>query len=753
MSTKPLPPDAAEFAELADELVEVPSPYVEPRVAFQSLTPRKVNDLTLIDGKTFLSTTVAGDIMPAGAPDVGFFHDDTRFLSQLELRVGGQRTVVLSSSTEKTFVSQIELTTGNLALRESYELPENTLHIRREQLLANDVFADRFTFENFNLNSVEFLVELEFGADFVDVFQVRGVARSVHGTYFQPIAGEGKLTFCYRGLDGVSRHTRIMFEPAPMRLKGNIAQWELQLQPGSRAVLTSVVTPHVAGRRSRAPWLQAGGDHQFDFSSGLAQRRRAYMEWEGRSTRFSSSNGVFDTALQTCVADFHALQIPDGDERVVAAGVPWFATIFGRDSIIAAYQALVLNPQLAVDTLRVLARYQGRAVAEWRDEEPGKILHELRAGEMTLHGEMPFSPYYGSVDATPLFLVLLSEAWNWTGDEQLVQDLLPAAHAALDWLERYADLDGDGFIEYQRRSPKGLTNQGWKDSWDANMHRDGHVAQPPLALVEVQGYVYDAKYRMASLLRMFGDTQRADRLKREASELARRFEKSFWIPQRGYYALALDAQKHQVQVIASNPGHLLFSRIISRERARTVAQRLMQEDVFSGWGWRTLAQSEPVFNPLSYHRGSVWPHDNSLIAHGMALNEMREPAARVLTTLFEAALNFRDYRLPELFCGVQRREFDEPVHYPVSCSPQAWASGAMFLILSSLLGIRPSAPRKELNIVNPVLPAWLDHLHLRNLRVGQSRVGLDFSRRGERTFCNVVDVEGEKLAVNVAFRK
>ncbi len=732
-------------ADLGHQLVEIPSPYVEPRIAFQAQEPRKVNNLTLIDGKTFLSTTLAGDITPAGAPDVGFFHDDTRFLSHLELRVGGHRAVVLSASTEKTFTSQIELTTGNITLRETFDLPENTIHVRREQLVANDVLVDRLGFENFNLTPVDFVVELSFGADFVDVFQARGVARAQHGTYYQPAVWKNMLAFFYRGRDARLRRTMVEFDPAPSQHDHGTARWELRLEPLKQVEMCATITPTVEGRKSRV--------RRYDFASGLALRRRAYMEWESRSTSFRSSSGIFDAALNTALSDFHALQIPDGDQHVVAAGIPWFATLFGRDSIISSYQALVLNPQLAADTLRVLARYQGRERNDWRDEEPGKILHEQRAGEMTLHGEMPFDSYYGSVDATPLFLILLSEAWNWTGDEQLVRDLLPHVRGALDWIERYGDLDGDGFVEYLRRSPKGLINQGWKDSWDANMHRDGSVAKPPIALVEVQGYVYGALNRMASLLRLFGDNHRADRLKRQAAELAKRFEKSFWMPRQGYYCMALDDRKKQLQVISSNAGHLLFTGILGRERARAVVARLMQDDMFSGWGWRTLARSEAVFNPLSYHRGSVWPHDNSLIAHGMALNGERGAAIRCMTTLFEAALKFRDYRLPELFCGLQRREQDEPVHYPVSCSPQAWASGALFLMLSSILGLRPSAPKGELNIVNPALPEWLDYLHIRNLRIGQSRVGLDFTRRGERTFCNVVDVEGEKLAVNVAFRK
>jgi glycogen debranching enzyme len=725
-------------------LEPVESEHVEPRLAHQTIEPRKVNNLTLIDGKTFLATSVAGDITPAGAPDVGFFHQDTRFLSELELRIDGHRSVVLSSNTEKTFASQIELTTGNITLRDSFDLPENTIHIRREQLLHDDVLFDRFTFENFNLKSVDFRVEVVFDADFVDVLQVRGVARAMHGQYYKPIIEDNSLTFSYRGLDGVLRQTVIGVSPTPTSLHERTAHWDLHLEPLKRVSLEVHIAPYVEGETDK--------ERNFNFQQGLQARRQAFAWWESESTHFKSSNDVFDEALRTSIGDFHALRIPAGEEHIIAAGIPWFATIFGRDSIIAAYQTLSLNPRLAKDTLRVLARLQGTKMDDWRDEEPGKIVHEHREGEMTRCGEMPFGPYYGSIDATPLFLVLLSETFNWTADEELVRDMLPHVYRALEWMNKYGDLDGDGFLEYQRRSPKGLINEGWKDSWDANMHRDGRVAEPPIALAEVQGYQYDAKFRMASLLRLFGDAKTADRLKKEAVELAKKFEKAYWMPEQNFYSMALDKEKKQLGVISSNAGHLLWSRIISRDRARIVSERIMERDLYSGWGVRTLANSEPVFNPLSYHRGSVWPHDNSLIAHGMALSEMRGEATRILTTLFHAALNFRDYRLPELFCGVERREHDAPVHYPVSCSPQAWASGSLFLMLTSVLGIRPSAPRKELNIINPELPSWLDHLHIRNLRIGKSRVGLDFTRRGDRTFCNVVNVEGEKMLVNVAFR-
>ncbi len=727
------------------DLVEIPSPYPEPRIAFQNAEPRKAHNLTLIDGKTFLSTTLSGDIMPPGAPDAGLFYDDTRFLSRLELRVGGYRTVVLSSSTEQTFVSQIELTTGQITLRETYEIPENTVHIRREQLLASDIFYDHLTFENFNFNDVKLAIELAFEADFMDVFQVRGVARQRLGHYYKPIVHSDSIIFHYCGLDGVTRNTAVRFSPEPEHVDGTTARWQLPLAPFKRFQLQCTVVPQVAGKHCRAG--------RPDFPQQVRSRREAFAAWEERSTHFNSNNRIFEQMLGTSKGDFHALQIPEGKEHVIAAGIPWFATMFGRDSILAAYQSLLLSPRLASETLRVLARFQGDKHDDWRDEQPGKILHEFREGEMTRANEVPFSPYYGSVDATPLWLILLSETYNWNADEQLVADMLPHAYRALEWIERYGDLDGDGFVEYQRRSPRGLANQGWKDSWDAIMHRDGQIAKAPIALCEVQGYVYEAKYRMASLLRAFGDSATADKLKKEATEMARRFEKAYWMPSRGFYALALDGEKRQAQVVSSNPGHLLFTRMLTQERARTITKRFMRPDMFSGWGWRTMSQEERVFNPLSYHRGSVWPHDNSIVAHGMALYEFREPANEIFNALFQAALNFRDYRLPELFCGIERREYDEPVQYPVSCSPQAWASGAVFLFLTSVLGIRPSAPRRELNIVSPTLPPFLDQLNIRNMQVGGSRVDLDFTRRGDRTFCNCVDIHGDKLLVNVVFKK
>lgn len=733
------------------KLQPIENPYPEPRIAYQATEPRKVNNLTLIDGKTFLSASVAGDIAPPGAPDVGYFHQDTRFLSQLELKVSGHRAVVLSSSTEKNMASQVELTMGNVTIRDSLDLPENTVHIRREQLLYKDVFFDNFSFENFNLQDIEFDAELTYAADFVDVFQVRGCARGKSGQHYRPIADESSITFQYRGLDDQFRTTSVNLEPTPNSHgvfdDHVVARWHVKLEPFGVFSIKTVILAHIESET-------ASIESAKDFPYVLKLRRTKFAEWEEHSTAFLSSNDEFNSMLRTASGDFHALRIPDGNERVVAAGIPWFATIFGRDSLIASYQTLALNPTIAADTARVLARRQGVQTDDWRDENPGKILHEQRDGEMANTAEIPFGEYYGSVDATPLFLVLVSEIYNWTADERLIHDLLPNIYKAIEWIDKFGDLDGDGLIEYQRRSAGGLANQGWKDSWDANMHADGEVAKSPIALVEVQGYVYDAKYRMSRLLRRMGDFGTADRLKQEAAEMARRIEKHYWMPKHGFYAMALDKEKRQLEVVSSNPGHLLFSRALKADRARAVISRFMQDDLHSGWGWRTMAKSERVFNPLSYHRGSVWPHDNSLIAHGMALYNEPEAALHTLTTLFQAALAFRDVRLPELFCGIQRNgESDVPVKYPVSCSPQAWASGAVFMMLTSVLGIRPSAAGNELTIMNPMLPEWLTFLKVRHMRVGNSRVDLDFERRGTRTFCNVVRIDGDKLLVNVAFRK
>ncbi len=719
--------------------------------------PRRINNLTLLDGKIFLATTLAGDITPPGAADVGLFFQDTRFLSHYELRVNQHRAVVLSASVRANQLAQIELATPAAMNRDSFELPENTVHIRREQVLDDGLF-DRLRLENYHLHSAELELELWFAADFADVFEVRGLRRESRGSYANPESMASSVVFRYRGLDQLDRQTAVEFTPAPDELSSRRACFHVKLSPRQAWVLEVRIAPQAGDGALRT---QRQG-----FDAVAKSRQTALQAWSRQATVFESSDDVFNTCLATSSSDFYALRIPFGDGETVrghaiAAGIPWFATPFGRDSLIASLQTLPLDPSLAADTLRYLARHQGQKLDARRDEEPGKILHEMREGEMTRAGEMPFDPYYGSIDSTPLFLVALSEWYQWTGDQQLLHELLPAGRKALQWMETYGDTDGDGFLDYQRQSERGLASQGWKDSWDAILYRDGALAAAPVALCEVQGYAYDARFRWARLLRQLGESAEADRVELDAQKLAEKFERTFWLPEENFYALALAGhgtkdgpagERQPVTVITSNPGHLLWSRIVAPERAALVAQRLMREDMFSGWGVRTLAASEPVFNPLSYHRGSVWPHDNALLGLGLALYGHSDASERIFTGLYQAAAHFRDLRLPELFVGVERLEWDAPVHYPVACSPQAWASGSWFMLLQAMLGLRPNAPRRELHIFNPRLPAWLDWLRLRNLRIGASRVGLEFSRRGDRTFCNVIEVQGEALMISVDFR-
>jgi glycogen debranching enzyme len=428
--------------------------------------------------------------------------------------------------------------------------------------------------------------------------------------------------------------------------------------------------------------------------------------------------------------------------------VPWFATLFGRDSLIAAYEALAFRPQLAVETLSVLAAYQATEVDDWRDAEPGKILHELRTGEMAGTGELPHTPYYGSVDSTPLWLVLLAATYDWTGDRALVDRLWPNALAALEWIDRYGDRDGDGFVEYQRRSERGLLNQGWKDSSDAVRYRDGSECPPSIALAEVQGYVYDAWRRMAPLARMRGEVELATRLEQQAATLQERFEAAFWVEDQRYYAMALGGDKRPADAIGSNAGQCLWSGIVSPERARHVAERLMSPEMFSGWGIRTYASGQHGYNPIGYHTGTVWPHDTALIAAGLKRYGLDSASNTLVGRILDAAQRFGDYRLPELFCGFDRDEATAPVPYPVACSPQAWAAGAPFLFLTTMLGMHAHADRGELELIHPNLPDWLTKVTLNDLRIGGASVDLLFHRWRGTTSAEVLRKAGD-VAVTI----
>ncbi|HEX7089747.1 MAG TPA: glycogen debranching N-terminal domain-containing protein [Longimicrobiales bacterium] len=696
-------------------------------------------ELVLKENRFFLLTDAAGNIAPAGACEMGLFFEDTRFLSHYELLTAGGKPDVLSSQAARVFVSQIDLTITDREFGGEFTEPKNFMHIRREQLL-DDSMADQMVFTNYLGRPVEFWAELRFAADFADIFEVRGAFRPRRGQFFRPLVGETEVVWVYRGLDGVLRRTRLQFSLPPDELEDRRALWRFPMQPRDSVRLEVRIFAEAAG--DAAPPARP-------FGARLSALRAAYDEWRQGSTQFRSDDDFFNAALDQAIVDLRALMVDVGGERVIAAGIPWFTTPFGRDSIITSLEVLPVSPAIARACLRFLASLQGTRVDEFTEEEPGKIPHELRRGEMAACREVPHVPYYGSADATPLFAFLLAETVRWTADLDFARELLPAAERALAWIDNYGDLDGDGFVEYIRRSPRGLLNQGWKDSHDGVVFPDGTLPRQPIALVEVQGYVVAAKQGMAALYEVLGDAARAAKLRDEASALAERIRETFWMEDLGYFALALDGEKRQVPTITSNPGHLLLAGVPTPEQARRMAEVLLGEHMFSGWGIRTVARTQPIYNPLSYHNGTVWPHDNALIAMGFARYGLRREAGTILGALFDTSLYFRYHRLPELFCGIWRGETDAPVAYPVSCSPQAWAAGALFPIVQAVLGIEPHATREELHLVRPYLPPRFRYLDVLRLRVGASRVSLQFNRVGERTMANVLAVEGEPLNVRI----
>lgn len=697
-------------------------------------------ELVLKEGSFFLLTDSAGNVTPPGACELGLFYEDSRVLSHYELATVAGCPEVLSSQASRVFASQIDLTVTDREFGGLFSEPKNFMHIRREQLLG-DRMTDRLILTNYMGRPVEFWIELRFAADYADIFEVRGAKRAQRGRFFAPIISEREVTWAYRGLDDRLRRTVIRFSVTPHELEARRARWVFQLEPKDTVELCVWVVPLFD--RERPVAIERGFLEQF------GALRAEHDGWHRSNTELRTDNEFFNTAYRQAVTDLKALTVVHQGRPIVTAGIPWYVAPFGRDAAITGLQTLMVNPQIARDALRFLAAYQGRKFDDWTEEEPGRILHELRRGEMAACNEIPHVPYYGSVDSTPLFLVLLGETYRWTGDLELVRELLPHAEAALDWVDRWGDKDGDGFLEYERRSPRGLTNQGWKDSGDGVAFPDGTLPEPPIALIEVQGYVYDAKIQMADIFAALGDFERSGRLRAEAAALRQRINDAFWMEERGYYALALDGEKRRVPTITSNPGHLLWSGVPTPDQARRMADMLLGDEMFSGWGIRTLARHQPIYNPLSYHNGTIWPHDNSLIALGLARYGLRRQAGLVLDSLFDAALHFRYLRLPELFCGIWRGETDAPVAYPVSCSPQAWAAGALFPMIQGVLGIVPDARERMLRLVQPQLPQRLRFLDLLDMAVGGSRITLQFNRHGDRIMANVLAIEGEPVQVRI----
>jgi glycogen debranching enzyme len=673
--------------------------------------------LVLKHDEAFLVANRRGDLPNLPHTEFGFYVDGTRFLRRLELRLHGHRPLVLNAGVSEDAVqAAIDLTNPDVALGPQVLLPGRSLRIARRLIVQGTQLHQQLLVEAFNREPLDLSLTLHFAADFVDVFEVRGHPREHRGRILTPVVDGATVRLGYRGLDDVTRTTRLAFSPAPDQLDETGAEYRLRLAPAGRAELTFVAEAVTAPRPS-APIVGYG--------EALRRRRAVTERLTGAEVR--SNHDLFEVWVQRSRRDLHLLLTETPDGFVPYAGIPWYVAAFGRDALITAIQVLPFEPAIAAGTLRFLARHVGRVDDAFTDQEPGKIIHELRHGEMAACREIPFIPYYGSVDATPLFLILLSEYWRWTADVALARELWPTAERVLEWMTTAADAGG-GYLTYARRSPRGLVNQGWKDSHDAIMHASGHLAEPPIALAEVQGYQYAALQAAADLADALGVRDRAPGLRDRARRLRERFEADFWLPDEAYYALALDRAGQPCRVITSNAGHLLWTRLVSESRAHIVARRLMADDMFTGWGVRTLASSERLYNPMSYHNGSVWPHDTAIAAVGMRRYGLVDPFITLTTGLFEAVLQFENMRMPELFCGFPRVDGYGPTQYPVACSPQSWAAGVVFMLIAAMLGLTPDAADNQLTLNRPRLPGWLSWIELRGLQLRSSRMTLRASQ-------------------------
>ena len=653
--------------------------------------------ISILDGSTFVVSDRRGDVEAGPDQPHGLFYKDTRFLSRWKLTVNGVSPNVLSTENTNYFAAQFFLVPPSDTI---YKNPY--LSVQRKRLVGEG-FHEDVSVLNHDNEPATVELRLEAGADFADLFEVKDALAKKGETYRE--VRDGVLVLGYRREDFV-RETHISVgEPADVSADGFV--FRLQL-PAHGEWSTCVIVQPVADKACVVKYDHGETEAKPNMKLSLA-------EWIEQAPELESDWDDLEHVYRQSLVDLAALRfyseiIPGAS--LPAAGLPWFMTLFGRDSLITSYQALPFAPELAQTTLRVLAARQGKKVDDFRDEEPGRILHEIRFGELVHFGERPHSPYFGASDTTPLFLILLEEYERWTGDTKLALELEPNARAALEWIDRYGDRDGDGYVEYERRQETGLENQCWKDSWNSILYADGTLSSTPRATCEIQGLVYDAKVRSARLAReVWGDEELAARLERDAESLKERFNRDFWIEERQFFALALDAEKRQVDSLTSNIGHLLWSGIVDEDKAAALVSHLMGERLFSGWGVRTMAVGEGGYNPIEYHNGTVWPHDNAFVAAGLERYGYREEAARIAEAVLEAA-TFFGYRLPEVFAGYERERTIAPVEYPTASSPQAWATGTPLLLIRVLLGLE--ARDGEL-VADPFLPPAVRTLALRGV--------------------------------------
>lgn len=671
------------------------------------------------DDDVFLVTEHMGDIVAGSENTFGLYYQDTRFLSRMELFVDGRKPTLLSSSNKHSFLSVFHYTMA---------VPDvGSFDIQRERFIYQGTFYEKVTVINYFLTEKQFHLTMSFGADFQDMFIVRRYREGFLGQTKTPIQGENQLTLAYEGTDHLRRETVIHWDRHANTTMDGDVNFSLQLLPKEQTAITFMVTPKIDRQQDRKRVLS--------FEKAREKLHEQYGKWQEQTTKVITNDAQFNALFRKSSEDIRMLMVHKGYGNMPVAGLPWYAVPFGRDSIITSLFMLPINPQTAKNTLKTLAKYQGKENNTWRDEQPGKIMHELRRGELANTKQIPFTPYYGTVDATPLFLILLAEYFHWTADDELVKELLPNVRRAFAWIERNCH-EETGFLTYDQQADKGFPNQGWKDSANSNIHHDGRYAQSPIALIEVQGYVFQAKKMLAPILKKIGKRDMAKQLNQEAKVMKEAIDHYFWLENEQYYAIALDKEQKPVRSVTSNVGHLLFSGVLDYKQAQAVVDRMFSEELFSGYGIRTMGSQEVGYNPQSYHNGSVWPHDNGVILLGLNRSGFQAEATQLMNGLHKAANHFDQQRLPELFCGYSSA-LGYPVPYPTTCSPQAWAGTAVFAMIHTILGLQIDGLDRTIQVV-PTCPKGMNMCMVRQLQVGAGHLDLDVNWDGDQPVVTVV---------------
>lgn len=700
-------------------LIEIENQYYI--LAASALADQKT--IVIKEGESFAVFESHGNVYQVPSGSHGIFHNGTRFISRLELAINGQTPLLLSAlPREDNQMIIVDLTNPDLRRANGDAVLRGTIHIARAKFLWQGVYHERIKVLNYGLEPVSFDLNMSLDADFADIFEARGTERKMKGMHLPPEISAGAVKFSYKGLDDVIRQTKIGFSPAPDKIDTDSVTFSISLRPKEEYVLV-LSARFLEGGDSRG--ASPGFEEAKNAMNSHMQKVRDYC------AEILTSNEQFNEWISRSKYDLITMTTRTPHGLYPYAGIPWYSTAFGRDGIITAFECLWVEPELAKGVLKYLARTQAKDFNDFQDAEPGKIFHETRGGEMAALGEIPFKLYYGTIDATPLFISLAGAYLERTNDLDTIRSIWPNIERALFWIDNYGDIDGDGFVEYKTKSSKGLTNQGWKDSFDSIFHDDGALAEEPIALCEVQGYVYDAKTNASKIAAALGFSDKARNLADEAHALKEKFNDRFWSDTKQTYVLALDGRKNPCDVISSNAGHCLYSGIATGDRARMIANNLLNESSFSGWGIRTIPVSEARYNPMSYHNGSVWPHDNALIAYGFSRYNLTDEVLKVMQGIFDTAIHSDDYRLPELFCGFDRVRGQGPTSYPVACSPQAWAVGSIFLLIQSCLGMRIIAAENRICFDNPVLPPFLKEITISNLRINNRLVILQIRRAKE----------------------